>query len=387
MYIMAAKICYTSALLSIIVLLAILDSRRIFTVAFIPATRRSQQHNSPEFTSSVIRTTTSSYASEASIVDILEDYEGHINPELAQRIWKWEKQQRLNLDLPDFQNYSTRAGLRWVKEMVEKTMRSSTVTSTTTATPNNLRRSLYDDLIQEGVIGLMTALKTFEQKSRPNESFETFAKAQIEFGLEAFTIEREKGMGTPTGKGKRHPLSMESTIEIADPLQTTTTFHNQDEWEIREGLLLDNGESVDDESLQYEGEDQMWIASQSVASPLRDSIPQIDDDEDSIMDGIFGDKNSNTSPDDIALTDMIFYNVDDFLGNTLDEIESQIIQMRYGLDDGVAKTQKEISYDLNLTIREVRKLQKLALNKLRAKFTERYVSDDTGHEDFWEDTV
>jgi len=387
MYIMAAKICYTSALLSIIVLLAILDSRRIFTVAFIPATRRSQQHNSPEFTSSVIRTTTSSYASEASIVDILEDYEGHINPELAQRIWKWEKQQRLNLDLPDFQNYSTRAGLRWVKEMVEKTMRSSTVTSTTTATPNNLRRSLYDDLIQEGVIGLMTALKTFEQKSRPNESFESFAKAQIEFGLEAFTIEREKGMGTPTGKGKRHPLSMESTIEIADPLQTTTTFHNQDEWEIREGLLLDNGESVDDESLQYEGEDQMWIASQSVASPLRDSIPQIDDDEDSIMDGIFGDKNSNTSPDDIALTDMIFYNVDDFLGNTLDEIESQIIQMRYGLDDGVAKTQKEISYDLNLTIREVRKLQKLALNKLRAKFTERYVSDDTGHEDFWEDTV
>jgi hypothetical protein len=233
----------------------------------------------------------------------------------------------------------------------------------------------------------MTALKTFEQKSRPNESFESFAKAQIEFGLEAFTIEREKGMGTPTGKGKRHPLSMESTIEIADPLQTTTTFHNQDEWEIREGLLLDNGESVDDESLQYEGEDQMWIASQSVASPLRDSIPQIDDDEDSIMDGIFGDKNSNTSPDDIALTDMIFYNVDDFLGNTLDEIESQIIQMRYGLDDGVAKTQKEISYDLNLTIREVRKLQKLALNKLRAKFTERYVSDDTGHEDFWEDTV
>lgn len=382
---MSAKICYTSALLSIIVLLAILDSTRIFTVAFIPATR--SQHNSPEFTSSVIRTTTSSYASEASIVDILEDYEGHINPELAQRIWKWEKQQRLNLDLPDFQNYSTRAGLRWVKEMVEKTMKSSTVTSTTTATPNNLRRSLYDDLIQEGVIGLMTALKTFEQKSRPNESFETFAKAQIEFGLEAFTIEREKGMGRSTGKGKRHPLSMESTIEIADPLQTTTTFHNQDEWEIREGLLLDNGESVDDESLQYEGEDQMWIASQSVASPLRDSIPQIDDDEDSIMDGIFGDKNSNTSPDDIALTDMIFYNVDDFLGNTLDEIESQIIQMRYGLDDGVAKTQKEISYDLNLTIREVRKLQKLALNKLRAKFTERYVSDDTGHEDFWEDTV
>ena len=104
------------------------------------------------------------------------------------------------------------------------------------------------------------------------------------------------------------------------------------------------------------------------------------------MDGILKE-NQTTSPDDLALTDMILYNVDDFLGNTLDDIESQIIQMRFGLDDGTPKTQKEISYDLSLTVSKVRKLQKLALSKLRAKFTERYIIDDTGHEDFWEDTV
>jgi RNA polymerase sigma factor (sigma-70 family) len=330
------------------------------------------------------------------VVGILEDEKGHINPELAQRIWKWEKQQRLNLDLSDFENYSTRAGLRWVKEMVKITLKSSNVVSATATKPDVQRRSLRDDLIQEGVIGLMEALKTFEQQSRPDQSFESFAKTQIQIALDAFTLERAKGMGTPTGTGKRHPLSMESTVEIADPLETENYYYNQDEWEIREGLVLDNGKSVKreelvgdflDEALQYEGEDQMWIQSQSVAAPLRDSIPElIDTSEDSIMGDILRG-NQSISPDDLALTDMILYNVDDFLGNTLEEIESQIILMRFGLDDGTPKTQKEISYELNLTVSKVRKLQKLALGKLRAKFTERYINDDTGYEDFWEDTV
>lgn len=427
------KTCYTSAVLSTIVLLAIIDSQRIvaFVPVPVPASRSQHTHSSTIDTISIpncnhyhyhykattatttktrTRTRTSlntvtQPVNDASvrIVDILEDEKGHINPELAQRIWKWEQQQRLNLDLPDFQNYSTRAGLRWVKDMVEMTLKSLNVASTTATTSplspkNSQRRSLHDDLIQEGVIGLMQALKTFEQQARPNETFESFAKTQIQFALESFTLERAKGMGTPTGTGKRHPLSMESTVEIADPLETENYYYNQDEWDIREGIVLDNvnGQSVKgeelvedflDEELEYEGEDQMWIHSQSIAAPLRDSIPEsIDNSEDSIMDGILRG-NQTTSPDDLALTDMILYNVDDFLGNTLDETESQIIQMRFGLDDGSPKTQKEISNDLELTVSKVRKLQKLALSKLRAKFTERYISDDTGHEDFWEDTV
>ena len=388
--------CRASAVLSTILLAAIVDPSRI--AAFAP--EHSQRIQNRQGRATTIPTTTSlgTATQDTFVVDILEDEKGHINPELAQRIWKWEKQQRLNLDLPDFENYSTRAGLRWVKEMVKNTLKSSNVASTTTTTgsPNSQRRSLHDDLIQEGVIGLMQALKTFEQHARPNESFETFAKAKIQIALEAFTLERAKGMGTPTGTGTRHPLSMESTVEIADPLETENYYYNQEEWEIREGLVLDNGKSVKreelvedflDETLQYEGEDQMWIHSQSVAAPLRDSIPEsIDNSEDSIMDGILKAERT-TSPDDLALTDMILYNVDDFLGNTLEETESQIIQMRFGLDDGTPKTQKEISYDLNLTISQVRKLQKVALSKLRAKFTERYISNDTGHEDFWEDTV
>mmetsp|Transcript_34011 Transcript_34011/g.80071 ORF Transcript_34011/g.80071 Transcript_34011/m.80071 type:complete len:405 (-) Transcript_34011:244-1458(-) len=401
----AAKSCYTSALVSAIAL-AIIDSPK--AGAFVPTSRSEHtrdipiQHIDRTRTAATIPRTRTSLntvtqpVNNPRLVDILEDEKGHINPQLAQLIWKWEKQQRLNLDLPDFENYSTRTGLRWVNDLVKKTLRALNVVeaSATTAFPHSQRRSLHDDLIQEGVIGLMQALKTFEHQARPNESFESFAKAQIQIALDGFTLERAKGMGNPTGTGK--PLSMESTVEIADPLETASYYYNQDDWEVREGLVLDNGKTVQreqlvedflDESLQYEGEDLMWIQSQSVAAPLRDSIPEsIDDGQDGVMDSILME-NQATSPDDLALKDMILYNVDDFLGNNLDDIESQIIQMRFGLDDGTPKTQKEIAYELNLTIRKVRKLQKVALGKLRARFTERYISDDTGHEDFWEDTV
>jgi RNA polymerase sigma factor (sigma-70 family) len=339
-------------------------------------------------------------SSQNTYEDILEDNDGKINPELAQRIWKWERQQRLNLDLPDFQSYSTRDGLRWVKERVDQTMqqaRSASKGSKRNPGPN------HDDLIQEGVIALLQALKAFEHESRPGESLELFAKTNIQRALESYSLERAKGTGTGTsyidGSNKKQrrppPLSMESTVQIADPHETNSHYFNQDEWEIREGLVLDNGKAMKreelvedflDESMQYEGEDQMWIHEQSVAAPLRDSIPEFFTDKESSisLDDAFG---KSDSPDDLALIDMILYNVDDFLGKNLDEKEAQVIRERFGLDDGIPRTQKEVAFSLNLTLSQVRKHQKKALDKLRATFTDTYASDQASRDDYWEDSV
>lgn len=379
--------------------------------------------------------------------DLLDDDKGHINPELAQRIWKWEKQQRVNLSSPDFDGYSTRQGLRWVKEIM--ILVGQTGGKTFSSSPSSASAN-YDDLTQEGVIALMQALKTFERESRPDQSFEAYAKAHIRSALEGYTLQHDNGAGmTAAGNGRtrngrndarsgsssstagrrrtRPPLSVESTVEITDPLLETvekSRYVNQDEWEVREGLVLDNGRSLRreelvedflDEMLQYEGEDQMWIHTQSVAAPLKDSIPDtstfledVDDDAEFLLstrsannglkrythdDETAGSSAANrrrqgsTSPDDMALTDMILYNVDDFLGKTLDELESQVIQMRFGLDDGIPQTQKEIALGLGLSVTKVRKLQQVALGKLRATFADKYVKDDTSHEDYWEDTV
>jgi RNA polymerase sigma factor (sigma-70 family) len=384
----------SSLLLTKLLLLELSSSAPVIITAFVPPPPECPPHRMI-----TLKIATQS-SSQNKFEDILEDHDGRINPELAQRIWKWERQQRLNMNLPDFQSYSTRDGLRWVKEIVDETMGRTSASSRGTRISRSAPN--HDDLIQEGMIGLMQAFKTFEHQSQPSESFEEFAKAKIRQALQSYSLERAKGAGTgPSyidGSNKKHrrppPLSMESTVEIADPLEPERHYFNQDEWDVREGFMLDDGNSFKreelveeymDESLQYEGEDQMWIHEQSVAAPLRDSIPEATDDE---ANETLEDMMSNpTSPDDLALQDMILYNVDDFLGKNLDEVEVQVTQMRFGLDDGIPKTQKDIAFELGLTLSQVRKHQKKALEKLRATFTDRYASDQSSREDFWEDTV
>jgi RNA polymerase sigma factor (sigma-70 family) len=295
----------------------------------------------------------------------LEDGDGHINPELADRIWNWEQSQREGKNLPKFP-YSTRQGLRLVNTIVREL----------TGRDNNSDES--DDLIQEGVIALMKVMKGFDTTNSPPDTFEALAKAYIRQQL-VLSLHSSK----PSNKNRRKTLSMESTVEIADPLETH--YSNQDEWEAREGLVLDNGhrvvkreESVEefiDESMQYEGEDQMWVHQKQVVAPLRDSIP----------DDIHG---SDPSPDDLALTDMIRYDVDEFLGTTLNEMESMVIQLRFGLDSdiGMPQTQKEVAVYLGLSVKRVRKLQQEALEKLRQAYSDRYVEmADDDH--YWEDSV
>ena len=329
--------------------------------------RRSLSHTKGKFYRSTLFTATSSSRSIKSTDEssegkashgsaFLEDSKGHINPELAQRIFRWEREQRLNLKLRS--GHSTREGLRWVQDLVARA---------------DLASESQDDLIQEGVIALMQAMTKYEQEAKPTQTFEVFAKERIQHALEDYQVHNKLASST---NSRKSALSFESTVEIADPLETH--YSNQDEWEVREGLVLDNGHGVKpdelvadflDENLQYEGEDQMWVHQQQVAAPLRDSIPASDDD--GLLDGTL-----DLSLDDLAIRDMILYNVDEFLGSTLDDLESQVIQLRFGLDDDTPKTQKEVAYDLGISVSRVRKLQKQALEKLREAYSKHYVDDE-----------
>lgn len=293
---------------------------------------------------------------------MIEDRSGHINPILAQKMYRWEQEQRQNLNLPKLQ-YSTRQGLRWVLDLVTHITQSSRMT---------LNEDRYEDLVQEGIIELMQAMTNYEKHARPQQSFETYAKHCIQLALEDYLWEvKTATTGTQTNKPA---LSMESTVEIADPLETH--FKNQEEWEVREGLKEPVQDFVDKND-EYEGDDQMWIHQQQIAAPLRDMIP--DGKEDSIL---------NNSPDDLALMDMIRYNVDEVLSSTLEDVELQVIQMRFGLEleDLAAKTQKEVAYELGLSFSKIRKLQRQALEKLRTAYAEKYVDNDD-NDDYWQDSV
>jgi RNA polymerase sigma factor (sigma-70 family) len=305
---------------------------------------------------------------------MFEDGKGHINPELAQRIYKWEQDQRSSQNLPKFQ-YSTREGIRWVLDFV---------------------KDGDEDLMQEGVIALMQAMTEFERKAPSKISYEAYCKHSIQHALNEYKR---------TGLRRKAALSVESTVKIDDPLETH--YSNQDEWEMREGLMLDNGQGVKttkkilvedflDESVQYEGEDQMWVQQQQVAAPLQHSIPdeeQRQQQEDNDLIQFLGGTKAEAGDDgqggihdidDRFLADMIRYDVDEFLGATLEDLESQVIQMRFGLGDE-PMTQKQVAFELDLGVAKVRKIQKQALEKLRNAYTARYApkgEDEDGH--YWE---
>lgn len=184
---------------------------------------------------------------------------------------------------------------------------------------------------------------------------------------------------------RRESLSVESTVEIKNPdslEDQAAHFTDQDEWEEREGHLLDTGdrvikdELVDDyvdEQYQYEGEDEMWIHQEQIAAPLREIIPD-----------------GGPSPDDIALSEMIRHDVGEFLTKTLTPEEVKIVRMCFGLD-GYGKPQSisEVAAAMGVQIAEAKESLKTALAKLRTSYRDNYVEayleDETDF--FGEDSV
>ena len=245
-----------------------------------------------------------------------------------------------------------------------------------------------------GVIALLDCMNRFDYND--SETFEKFARAHIHEQLVQSLKEAPRTSGSSSSSpssqaARRRPnkaLSVESTVEIDDPIGKY--YSNEDEWEVEEGLVLDNGHELKkeelvedflDESLIYEGDDQMWVHQNQVYAPLRDSIP----DQSTTPTG-------DPSPDDSALKDMIRYDAGQFLGSTLTELEANVIRLKYGLiEDGKAssspKTKRQVAETLKMPLEELKQVQQSALEKLRNAYAAKFLKDDEAEENYYEDTA
>ena len=367
---------------------------------------------------------------------ILEDGHGRVNADLAATLWNWEQQHRETAKLPKL-SFSTRQGLRLVDDIV-KSMEESPRGQKLLKTKDDTIRT---DLVQEGVIALMDALNEYRQPAFQDEQgettgsledhnlqFEAYARPYLEDRLWSTLdkttrpmqlpetesnlwkhiqkirpqLQSELGGRSPTTKelaarlqlptetlellmaSKRGTLSMESTVEIKNPdslEDQTAHFTDQEEWEQREGHLLDTGEKIIKDELvdeyqgemyQYEGEDEMWLHHTQVAGPLRDIIPD-----------------EGPSIDDLALSDMIRHDVGEFLTNTLTPDEVQVVRMSFGLDAGDPLQWNEIAQTMGVEVSQAKELLSDALEKLRATYRNNYVESFLEEEQdfFGEDSV
>ena len=332
------------------------------------------------------------------ISHLIDDGNGNIRSDLATSIWNWDNEKRSKEHLPKLE-YSTRTGLRLVDE-IAKNLLSGTTRMDDDRT--------YSDLVQEGVMALMYAMAKYNPKV-DEESFEHYAKRHILASLTKALAQDSRPMKLPahvmellkSAKRKRQALltqtgreptmaqvakeldvspqqlelyqmfestlSVERTMEIYDPLlEQQATFADQASWQKQHGIDIDDSNTEMFQQEKEEGEDEMWVHLETVAAPLKDMII---------------DKDRFDNPDDLVFANQIHDDVKEFLERTLDERELQVIDLRYGLDNGGKVTSlSEIGKVLGISASRVAQIEEQAMEKLRSSYTNRkvetYLEDD-----------
>ena len=79
-------------------------------------------------------------------------------------------------------------------------------------------------------------------------------------------------------------------------------------------------------------------------------------------------------PEDIANRDYLSKQIQEVL-STLSDRERKVIELRFGLQDGVARTLEEVGREFKVTRERIRQIESKALKKLKNKEVERLLTD------------
>jgi RNA polymerase primary sigma factor len=99
----------------------------------------------------------------------------------------------------------------------------------------------------------------------------------------------------------------------------------------------------------------------------------IGEEGDTHLGDIIEDKNA-LAPPEAASRQLLKDQIDDVL-STLTPRERRILQLRFGLEDGVSRTLEEVGKEFNVTRERIRQIEAKALRKLRHPSRSRKLKD------------